>query len=72
MMHISKPPFLYYSQAIHAKMKILFLSIDWKSMGSKTTLNPTDFHYIKKKYIYIFCVMQNKESHTGLEQHEGE
>ncbi len=46
-------------------------------MGSKTTfLDPIDFQCMdnKKKNLknIFFCVPQNKESHTGLEQHGGE
>ncbi len=42
----------------------LFLSIQLKSLGSKSTFDPTDFHCMEKNI--LFCV-PFVESHTGLE-----
>jgi len=43
-------------------------------MGSYFVLDPIVFHYMDKNVIVniYFYILQNKESNTGLEKHEGE
>lgn len=42
-------------------------------MGFKTTLDPTDFHYMNiKQHFLLVCVSQKKESQTAMEGHVSE
>lgn len=70
-------PHLYFKHLKNVSVLLFFRFVLWKSMGPKTTLDPTNFHCMDKNswnFFFFFFLISTflQESHTCLDQHEGE
>jgi len=63
--------FAGHKEDILKNVSVFILFIQWKSMGSTIMPDLTEFHWNILQN-NLLCVLQKKETHTGLEQDEGE
>lgn len=68
------PKFFFFAKHKCRYFEEMFLPMQWKSMGSKTILDPIYVHYMgKQTNIYtVYMLHRKKEMQTGLEQKEDE